>query len=55
MATVPRFWWLRVTGQPGVDDMGLAPPARHVVSARVLDVLRAHAIAKAEVVEHRHG
>jgi hypothetical protein len=22
---LPKFWWLKVTGKPGVDDFGLSP------------------------------
>lgn len=36
---LPSFVWLRVNGQAGHDDFGLARICRLVVSERVLDVL----------------
>ncbi len=35
---LPVFWAIRVTGWPGVDDMGLTPDRTLVVSGRVLEV-----------------
>jgi hypothetical protein len=36
---LPEFWAVRVTGEAGVDDLGLAPDGSVVISRRVLDVL----------------
>ena|ERR1700722_9071557 len=36
---LPRFWWLRITGRPGRDDLGLAADCRLVVSDRTIAVL----------------
>lgn len=37
---IPDFAWLRVTGKARIDDFGLAPDWRLVVSERVIDVLK---------------
>lgn len=48
---VPPFRWLRVTGAAGVDDFGLAPDHRLVVSDRALAVLRDAGMQHAVVEE----
>ncbi len=37
---LPAFSWLKVTGQPGIDDFGIAKDRRIVVSERALAVIR---------------
>ena len=36
---LPPFVWLKVTGRPGVDDFGLSPSHRLVVSQRALSLM----------------
>ena len=36
---LPRFYWMKVSGIPGVDDVGFVPKRGIVVSDRFLDVL----------------
>lgn len=49
---LPRFSWLRVVGQPGVDDFGMGEdPPRLIVSEQVLEVLKRFSIANCEVEE----
>lgn len=33
---LPKFWWLKISGKPGVDDFGLSPDHRLVVKDAVL-------------------
>ena len=47
---IPQAEWLKVTGTPGSDDLGLTDDARLVVSERALDVLRTGAIDHCDVV-----
>jgi hypothetical protein len=44
---LPPFAWLKVDGQAGRDDFGIAPDYRLVVSERVLDVLKPLGISNA--------
>lgn len=46
---LPRFVWMKVLGTAGVDDFGLTPPARLVVSERALATLQRLGIANARV------
>jgi hypothetical protein len=36
---LPKFHWLRVTGRPGVDDLGIGSDHRLVASAEAIKVL----------------
>lgn len=45
---LPDFRWLRIDGQPGRDDFGLAGP-RLVVSTRALEILREEGISHAVI------
>lgn len=47
----PSLRWLLVHGEPGVDDVGLTEFDELVVSAAVLEVLRADGIGQATVTE----
>lgn len=46
---LPVFAWLRVTGQAGEDDFGLAKDGRLVVSEAALDTLKRFGISNALV------
>lgn len=37
---LPPFVWLKVNGTPGLDDVGIAPGRKFVVSGRALNVLQ---------------
>lgn len=52
---LPPFVWLKVTGKPGVEDIGVTSDARLVVSERSLAVLRELGAASAHVAPHRVG
>jgi hypothetical protein len=39
-APLPRFHWFKVIGRAGIDDFGLAPNHRLVVSERALRILQ---------------
>jgi hypothetical protein len=41
---LPRFYWMKIHGVPGVDDAGLTKDFRLVVSDRLLEVLRGYKI-----------
>ena len=47
--TLPAFRWLKITGQPGVDDFGLENRVYLVVSQRGLDVLKAAGLNHARI------
>jgi hypothetical protein len=42
--SLPRFRWLRISGQPGISDSGLAPDHRLVVSLAALSLLSGFAL-----------
>jgi hypothetical protein len=44
---LPEFWRIKVLGEAGRDDIGIAEDGATVVSRRVLDVLLRHRIARA--------
>ncbi|PMQ05790.1 hypothetical protein DyAD56_07800 [Dyella sp. AD56] len=46
---LPPFSWLQVKGVPGVDDFGIAPNLRLIVSERVLDVFKSLQLVEARV------
>jgi hypothetical protein len=48
---LPRFLWMKIDGQAGKDDFGVAPAPdfRLVVSQRILDVLNHLGIAHASI------
>lgn len=48
---LPEFVWLRVEGQVGRDDFGVAPDGRLVVSQSALEVLQALALSQALITE----
>lgn len=49
--TLPNFVWLRIVGRAGVDEIGVDPEARLVVSNDVLRVLRTLRLENCEVEE----
>jgi hypothetical protein len=49
--SLPVFVWLRVTGQAGNDDLGIAVDGRLVVSDRALTILKAFGISHSLVEE----
>jgi hypothetical protein len=49
---LPRFWWLKVYGKAGKDDMGLASEHSLVVSGRAFAVLLSHTIEQAEISQY---
>jgi len=46
---LPSFVWLKPEGKPGLDDFGVAPNLKLVVSERVLDLFRGLGIAHADI------
>lgn len=50
--TIPEFRWLKITGQPGVDDFGQTEQARLVVSERALEVLRQGSLENCDVEDY---
>ena len=51
--TLPDFKWLRLSGDPGVDDMALSPDLFLVVSDRALRILKSHNLNFCEISEWR--
>jgi hypothetical protein len=49
---LPAFQWLRIVGQPGVDDFGMSRDHLLVVSERVLDCLRRFPLANCETRQY---
>jgi len=41
---IPTFWWLKVSGEAGVDDFGISADNCLVVSERVLSAVRENGI-----------
>ena len=50
--SLPRFRWLKVSGQAGVDDFGLAADFRLVVSAKGLGLLSRFTLKQADRTTH---
>lgn len=48
---LPEFYWLKVTGEAGKDDFGIASDHRLVVSDKALDVLKKCSIDQADLEE----
>jgi hypothetical protein len=48
---LPNFFWLKITGSPGVDDFGIGTDHMLVISERVRTELEGLGIAHAEIVE----
>lgn len=44
---LPKFYWAKITGRAGVNDIGLSNDFRLVVSQKGLDVLKSHNIDNA--------
>lgn len=49
---LPAFYWLKVTGEPGEDDFGIAANNRLVLSADALSILEEASIDQATVTEY---
>lgn len=47
---LPMLFWMKISGEPGADDLGLTPDARLVASKRVLDVMNELQLNHCEVV-----
>lgn len=45
---LPKFYWLRVTGRPGVDDLGMCSKHRLVASSKVIEVLARYNVQHAD-------
>jgi hypothetical protein len=52
---LPRFWAIRVFGQPGRDDLGITAAGGLVVSRRALDVLLDFRIGRAVLAKYTPG
>jgi hypothetical protein len=52
---LPVFWMIRIMGEAGVDDIGIAKDGSTVVSRQVLDVLLRHHIPRATFSQFRAG
>jgi hypothetical protein len=48
---LPEFYWLKITGQAGKDDFGIASDHRLVVSDKALDALRRCSLEQADLEE----
>jgi hypothetical protein len=48
---LPEFVWLRITGKPGRDDLGVNSDARLVVSERVMNALQDDELSHARLGE----
>jgi hypothetical protein len=46
---LPRFFWMKVDGQAGVDGVGIGADHRLVVSDEVLAILRQHQLQQCDV------
>jgi hypothetical protein len=49
---LPKFKWLKVIGQAGIQDLGLAVDSRLVVSERVLNALRLLGLSNAVIEDY---
>jgi len=49
---LPEFAWLKVLGRAGVDDFGLSPDHRLVVSQRALDALKSFKLDNCDTEEY---
>ena len=45
---LPRFFWLKVDGRPGVDDCGLTSKAQLVASERCLQIMKGFNLANCD-------
>lgn len=52
---LPTFRWLKVTGQPCRDDLGLTEGLQIVVSERALQLIRGAGLSHAEVSEFQRN
>lgn len=50
---LPEFWWMKVEGRPGQDDVALSGPPEYllVVSEPILECLRRHNIAQCTIAD----
>ncbi len=48
---LPKFLWLQVIGEAGIDDFGIGKDLRLVVSGTVLSVLKKHTLDDCEIDE----
>ncbi|HWX43221.1 MAG TPA: hypothetical protein VN345_18890 [Blastocatellia bacterium] len=48
---LPRFHWLKITGQAGLDDFGMATNHRLVVSERILRLLQSLNLSDSDIRE----
>ena len=46
---LPRFFWMQVHGQAGIDDIGLGADYRLVISADVLGILKQYTLQQCDV------
>ena len=51
--TLPQFKWLRLYGEPGVDDLALSSDLFLVVSDHALSILKSHNLNFCEISEWR--
>lgn len=49
---IPPFYWLNVSGHPGVDDFGTTEKGHLVVSDRALAVLRSQRLSNCDVQDY---
>jgi hypothetical protein len=50
---LPEFAWLKIVGRAGVDDFGLSPDHRLVVSQRALDILKSLKLDNCDTEEYQ--
>jgi hypothetical protein len=48
---LPRFLWLKVDGQPGMDDLGLGESSRLIVSERALAVIKEYPLNNCDIYD----
>ena len=48
---LPKFLWLQVVGEAGVDDFGIGKDLRLLVSAAALSILKEHSLNDCEIEE----
>jgi hypothetical protein len=49
---LPKFFWFKVTGKPGVDDFGVTAKQELVVSDKGISVLREFQVSHCEIIDY---
>jgi hypothetical protein len=51
---LPSFYWLKVTGQPGIDDFGISKDYTLIVSSRILEVMSQACLDNCDIEEYEN-